>query len=287
MLTLSTPKVDNGNMLQQIYNSDPAMTTLAFVLLALCVPCGAGIFLDPRRVHNAPVWLKPAKFAVSIPIYLISMAFMRGHLSIWPEWVAVASGATTWMLLLEWVLIVVQAARGTGSHFNVGKPLDAAILSAMAAGIAIVWVASVFFAVALFRQPFLDPVLGTALRLGMVLTVLGSASGRAMIGPTPVQLEEARITGRLALAGAHTVGAPDGGPGLPVTNWSTQHGDLRVPHFLGLHGMQFLLLVGWLAGRVFAPAIAVLLLEASAGVYFLLFLYLYRQARSGIPVWRR
>ena len=184
-------------MVEQIYLNDPAMTTLAFALLALCIPCVVGIFLDARRLNGAPVWLKPTKFAVSIAIYLLSMAYMRGYLSIWPEWVAVASGATTWMLLLEWVLIVVQAARGTGSHFNVGKPLDAAILSAMAAGIAVVWVASVFFAVALFRQPFVDPVLGTALRLGMVVTVLGSASGRAMIGPTPVQLEEAKITGHL------------------------------------------------------------------------------------------
>ncbi len=287
MLTQSTPKVDNDNMLQQIYNNDPAMTTLAFVLLALCVPCVAGIFLDTRQLNGAPVWMKPGKFAVSIAIYLLSIAFMRGYLRIWPEWVAVASGATTWMLLLEWVLIAVQAGRGKASHFNVGKPLDAAILSAMAGGIAIVWVASVFYAVALFRQPFLDPVLGTALRLGMVLTVLGSASGRAMIGPTPLQLEEASVTGRLAVAGAHTVGAPDGGPGLPVTNWSTQHGDLRVPHFLGLHAMQFLLLVGWWAGRAFAAPIAVLLLEALAGAYLLLFLSLFRQARRGIPVWRR
>jgi hypothetical protein len=83
----------------------------------------------------------------------------------------------------------------------------------------------------------------------MTLTIVGALTGALMTTPTDAQLAEGRTGKPMTTAGAHTVGGPDGGPGLPVTRWSTQHGDLRVPHFVGLHAMQLLPLVAFAVRR--------------------------------------
>lgn len=68
-------------------------------------------------------------------------------------------------------------------------------------------------------------------------------------GPTPEQLAAMRAGQEVTTIGAHSVGVPDGGPGLPLLGWSTDGGDLRVPHFFGLHGMQVIPLLRWLLTR--------------------------------------
>jgi len=54
-------------------------------------------------------------------------------------------------------------------------------------------------------------------------------------GPTAEQLADFQ-----GVAGAHTVGSEDGGPGIPLFGWSTVAGDLRVPHFVELHVLQWI-----------------------------------------------
>jgi hypothetical protein len=82
----------------------------------------------------------------------------------------------------------------------------------------------------------------------------------------------------MPVSGAHTVGAPDGGPGLPGTGWSITHGDLRVPHFLGLHAMQALPLIVVALGRRRSELQRVRLTIVGAASYLSLFALLLWQA---------
>ena len=84
------------------------------------------------------------------------------------------------------------------------------------------------------------------------------------------------------------MGAPDGGPGLPGTGWSREHGDLRVPHFLGLHAMQVLPLLALALGRRRWPETTrVRLTLTAAASYALLFALLLWQALRGQPLCSR
>jgi hypothetical protein len=183
---------------------------------------------------------------------------------------------------MEVAIIDVQAWRGTTSHFNVSTPTSALLFGVMGLGIISQTVSSVFVAIALWRQPFADVVMGWALRLGMTITIIGATAGGLMTRPTSAQLADARATHRMAVSGAHTVGAPDGGAGLPGTGWSTEHGDLRVPHFLGLHALQALVFVALIVRRRRLDADrGVRVVQAAAASYVTLFGLLLWQALGG------
>jgi hypothetical protein len=252
-------------------------------LLAVLVPSLLGVWLDPRLITGVPRWLKPAKFAASTAVYSLTLAWVFIYLREWTRTRRLVGWITATVLLLEVGLIDLQAWRGTTSHFNIGAPLDAIIFAAMGLAIFLQTFTSIAVAVALWRQPFEDRALGWALRMGMTLTIIGAFSAGLMVGPTQAQLQAARTTNELAVAGAHTVGGPDGGPGLAGTGWSLEHGDLRVAHFVGLHALQVLPLVLLGLRRRTAPARTRMML-AAAGSYALLFIVLLWQALRGQPL---
>jgi hypothetical protein len=213
-----------------------------------------GLLLDPRltEILGTPTWVKTFKFAVSMLLYSASLIWLVGMTK---DWVASAAGQIIGVLMsLELVLIIIQGFRGQPMHFNVTGGLDTLLWDIMSVTVMLVMVAFVVLIVRTWQKLREAPVLTWAIRLGLVLTILGFFQGALMTQGTPEQIS-ARMGGQsIALLGAHTVGnpslRPDMGAGLPLLGWSTQHGDLRIGHFVGTHAMQVIPLLGlWLSHR--------------------------------------
>ena len=213
-----------------------AAATLGVVAL-LCV---AAMVLDQRTLGGAPIWAKPFKFAVSGALYFATWSWL---VSLLPRFRRTAGWLTNLLVVIfgaEYVLLVFQAARGRASHFNNATPQDAAIFGTMAAMIAVLWVATLALTVLVLFTKVPDRASYWAVRTGAALSLVGLTLGQLMTSPSAQQLAQWQTGGRPDMVGAHTVGLEDGGPGLPILGWSTVGGDLRIPHFVGMHALQVL-----------------------------------------------
>jgi hypothetical protein len=270
-------------MLKQLWKTNAPLTFTGLLMLPALAIAITGLVIDPRIITGAPAWLKPAKFAGSIAIYVFTLAWAFMLIPEWRKTRLVVGWTTAIVMVLELAIIDLQAYRGTTSHFNFRTPLDGVLFTIMGAAIVLQTLTSIAVAVAFWRRKFEDRAMGWALRLGMTITIIGALIGGLMTRPTDAQLAAARTGQGMPVIGAHTVGAPDGGPGLPVAGWSTGHGDLRVPHFIGLHALQVLPLIAFLLRRVRTEP-RVRLIVTAAGSYFALFALLLIQALRGQPV---
>src|SRR3954451_4252813 len=245
--------------------ASPVLTAGVVVALVTLVVSLAGLALDPRLIAGAPAWLKPMKFAVSIAAYLLTVRWMLRFLPDRPRLLTVVSSVLVGAFVAELICIVLQVVRGTTSHFNEATPFDAAVYNVMGSFVMLLFAGTVVVAVLALRRRGLDAGAAAGIRWGLVLCLLGMAEAVLMItnrGWSP--------------SGGHTVGAPDGGPGLPITDWSLDHGDLRIAHFAGLHALQLLPLVAWalardtaLAATVRARLLSVLAVGYGVGVVLL------------------
>jgi hypothetical protein len=274
-----------AGLLERLWRASPPLTAVGLLMVVVAAPSLVGILADPRIIAGAPAWLKPFKFAVSTAVYSLTLAWVFGSLTDWPRVRRVVGWTTAIVFVLEVAIIDAQAWRGTTSHFNVSTTLDMVLFLVMGAAILLQTLVSVAVAVALWRQRFTDRPLGWALRLGMTLTIAGALTGPLMTRPTAAQLADARAGRPMTTVGAHSVGGVDGGPGVPVTGWSREHGDLRLPHFIGLHAVQALALIAVGLRRWRRPeAVRVRAVLAVAAGYAALFLLLLWTALRGQSV---
>lgn len=226
------------------------------------------MLIEDRELLGVDLWTKPARFALSIAVYLATLGWLLGELSR-PRWlITLVTCVVAASMCLEQALITLQSARGTTSHYNTASSFDAAVFSLMGFGVAAnSAVVAAVLGLFLVQEGRARPAYLLGIRTGLVLFLLGSAQGFVMIRHA-----------------AHTIGAPDGGDGLPFLGWSTQFGDLRVAHFLGIHALQVLPVAGWLADRLLRSRGAALATSAaSASAYALFFANAQLAALDGRP----
>jgi hypothetical protein len=227
--------------LQQAFQTNRWLTVFGMLSAVLILITAGLAMVDGRLVTGAPVWYKPLKFALSLTINSFTLLWLLQFVQGRNRWVAIAANTVAIASLIELAIITGQALRGVGSHFNVATPLDGILFGMMGLFVNFLWAGMLIVAVLLMRQRFQQPVFAWALRLGMVITLTSSIITGYMMTSAPGIQDE---TGRTIYAGSHSVGVQDGGEGLPFLGWSTEGGDLRPPHFFGLHAIQVLALLG-------------------------------------------
>ena len=189
------------------------------------------MLVDPRVITGAPAWLKPLKFAISTAVYSLTLAWIFRLLTDWPRVRRVVGWTTAIVFVLEVAIIDTQAWRGTTSHFNVSTPLNATLFVVMGGAILLQTLVSVAVAVALWRQR----VHRSGARLGAAFRH-DADHRRGVDRPADDTPDGGAACVRPRRQAHDDCGCAlgrrrDGGPGLPVTWFSREHGDLRVATF--------------------------------------------------------
>jgi hypothetical protein len=214
-------------MLRTLFSRQPVLAGYGLLLFAGLAVTLVLKAVDPRQLDGVDVWVKPAKFFLSVGVYSLTLAWFFGYVReerrdrvnmrfvIW---------TTVLLMSFEIFWITWQAGHGARSHFNISTPFTFAMYGLMGASIVITIIGLLVLAWEIARRPVagLRPDYVAAVVLGLVLTfVLGGGLGGYMSSQT-----------------GHSVGAEGGH--LVIFGWNRHGGDLRVAHFFGMHIMQAL-----------------------------------------------
>lgn len=213
-----------NQILRTVKGASPALYTVVLIHFIAAIGCFGALLVDERLLMGVNVWVKPLKFAISGGIYILTLGYV---ITLYPYTARkknIINQIVAWTLLIDFGIIAIQAYRGVQSHYNMSGAFDALVYAIMGVFISInVLIMALFIIDAIRLKLNTTPAMQWAILLGWLVVLFGSWVGGQMIG----QL-------------SHNVGVADGGEGLPLLNWSTLGGDLRIAHFFGLHGIQII-----------------------------------------------
>ncbi len=253
-----------------VRNQSPIFYGIVIIHFIFAIVSIAGLFIDHRTVMGVNVWIKPLKFSISIAIYLITVGYLITLYPYSKRKKNSINNITSFTLLIEMGIIFYQASRGVPSHFNESTVLDALLFAAMGIMIAINVLIMVLFIFDTIRLKLKTAKsIQLAILLGWVIIVVGSWIGGQMVSQM-----------------SHNVGVADGGTGLPLVNWSTIGGDLRIAHFFGLHGIQIIPLFAlWVSKKWKITHTNQSITVTVFGLLYASWIgFVFYQAKQGIPL---
>lgn len=236
---------------------------ISFVCFAVLVVVS---LFDQTEILGINRWIKPMKFFVSIGIFAWTTAVYLRFLNGFEKTSRFISRAMIAVFFIEMFIINTQTLRGTTSHFNIATPFNAILFTVM--GIAITF--NTFLAAYLLFLYFkaqinLPKSIIWGMRFGLILFLASCIEG-----------------GYMSSQIGHAVGVADGGKGLPLLNWSTLGGDLRVAHFVGMHAFQAVPFFAYTL-ETYKVKNPMLLTVSFAIIYFGFFTFVFVQALLGKP----
>lgn len=187
------------------------------------------------------------KFFISTTILFWTVGWIMEDLP-FPKGKKIVSWGTVVCISAELILITYQAALAKQSHFNISSPIDGFIFGFMGFMIFLNSLFYIYLFILFLQVKELPSGYKTGILFGLFIFLLGGYEGYLMAG-------------RLS----HTVGAADGQEGIFFMGWAKAYGDLRIFHFLAIHALQVLSLVGWYLFRTKALSMWIL------GIIYLVF----------------
>ncbi|HLY92111.1 MAG TPA: hypothetical protein VKQ89_02535 [Candidatus Angelobacter sp.] len=221
---------------------DALLSRLGWSLMAVVPLFAALALLVPAAFHGINPWIKPIKFSLSFSTFATTISIFLLPLRI-PSWqLKFARWVIAVSVAFEIFSLATQAWRSiyaTGSHSLLDSFLAQMTNSMVMINTLIVTAIFGLLCARRVHSSMVDSPMLAALRYSLVIFLAGNAVGGYMLA-----------------RGSHTVGARDGGPGLPFVNWSTIAGDLRIAHFIAIHAIQIIPVFAWVLAQM-APVTAV------------------------------
>jgi hypothetical protein len=265
LLHAATARTTGAQLIADMREGSLLVFWSAVLMTVGAVICVGLQTVDTRLINGVSVWLKPAKFFISLAIQFATVAWAMSLLPAAER----ALRAVRWPILVmlfwgwaEMAYLVFRASRAEASHFNRSDAFALIAYSVMGFGAVTLTVVAGYIGYRLWKHRR-NGLWTEAASVGLIAgCILGTLAGIYLSAQT-----------------GHSVGGDvSDATGTGVFSWSTTGGDLRIAHFVGLHAAQIIPLAALSTKRsaVWGAAFACTVL--TAGTFLL--------AVAGIPLLR-